>query len=275
MASNGPAGVRDSEPSLARGSATRVSLYVAAGTAFSVVLWLLVARLVVPPLIESAYREESWGFFNDMLSGRAQHGLELYLAAWRSLAGRIAAVLVTAGAGVLLVARPEVRAALRPRALPENALPPGRGRRAVVLALISTVVLGSLLSIALDREAFPFSPYPMYSGIVREEYDQFRVFGVTEQEEVELSAAGYWRPYGAVHLGLALDRWQADSSRLEAGLSGALLLYESRRRQGLHDGPALRGLRFRRVVWRLHPWAENIDQPERRELVYEFILADE
>jgi predicted DCC family thiol-disulfide oxidoreductase YuxK len=48
-------------------------------------LWIVFAKLVVPPVIESAYRGESWSFFNYMISGQAVHPVRHYLQVWDSL----------------------------------------------------------------------------------------------------------------------------------------------------------------------------------------------
>src|SRR5262245_34542581 len=49
------------------------------------ILWVLVATLVVPPLIKSAYRQESWQFLNDRLQGRSTQPVEAYLQYWNQL----------------------------------------------------------------------------------------------------------------------------------------------------------------------------------------------
>jgi predicted DCC family thiol-disulfide oxidoreductase YuxK len=48
-------------------------------------LWLVGAKLVVPPVIESAYRGESWAFLNRMLSGQAVSPVHHYLQKWDRL----------------------------------------------------------------------------------------------------------------------------------------------------------------------------------------------
>jgi len=45
-------------------------------------LWIAFAQLVVPPVIESAYRGESWSFLNRMISGQATHPVSHYLQYW-------------------------------------------------------------------------------------------------------------------------------------------------------------------------------------------------
>lgn len=252
----------------------RTSRTIALWTALVLLGWLLGGLFVVPALIRSAYRAESWSLLNDLISGRATHPVEAYLAAWNVVVAWVAALVLLGGVVVLVVARPEVRDFFRPEPLPERALPAGRLRLLGVNGLIATVVLGSLACIALDTEVWPLSQYPMYSDMRIETFRQTRVFGITESGEVDLSSERYWAPYGRVHLGLAVDRWQADADRLRGVIGSALTMYESKRAMGTHDGPALHGLRFYRVEWRLHPRLENVDRPDRKELIFEFQAED-
>src|SRR4029453_7988506 len=48
-------------------------------------VWILFAMLIVPPVIESAYRGESWPFLNRIISGQAVHSVHHYLYAWYSV----------------------------------------------------------------------------------------------------------------------------------------------------------------------------------------------
>ena len=48
-------------------------------------VWIGFAKLVVPPIIESAYRGESWPFLNHMIRGQAVHSVHLYLQLWNKL----------------------------------------------------------------------------------------------------------------------------------------------------------------------------------------------
>jgi predicted DCC family thiol-disulfide oxidoreductase YuxK len=45
-------------------------------------LWIVSAKLVGPPIIESAYLGESWSFLNDIIRGQAVHPVGHYLQAW-------------------------------------------------------------------------------------------------------------------------------------------------------------------------------------------------
>ena len=45
-------------------------------------VWIIFARLIVPPVIESAYRGESWPFLNRVIHGQAVHSVHFYLQLW-------------------------------------------------------------------------------------------------------------------------------------------------------------------------------------------------
>jgi hypothetical protein len=45
-------------------------------------VWVIFAKLIVPPVIESAYRGESWPFLNRMIHGQAVHSVHFYLQLW-------------------------------------------------------------------------------------------------------------------------------------------------------------------------------------------------
>jgi len=45
-------------------------------------VWIIFAKLIVPPVIESAYRGESWPFLNRMIHGQAVHSVHFYLQLW-------------------------------------------------------------------------------------------------------------------------------------------------------------------------------------------------
>src|SRR5207247_2055700 len=45
-------------------------------------MWIMFAKLIVPPVIESAYRGESWSFLNRMILGQAEFSVSHYLQKW-------------------------------------------------------------------------------------------------------------------------------------------------------------------------------------------------
>jgi len=48
-------------------------------------LWIVCAKLIVPAVIESAYRGESWSFLNGMIQGQATHPVSEYLQDWKAV----------------------------------------------------------------------------------------------------------------------------------------------------------------------------------------------
>ena len=59
-------------------------------------LWIVCAKLIVPPVIENAYRGESWSFLNRVIRGQATHPVSAYLQDWD-------VITVVAGVGFWLV----------------------------------------------------------------------------------------------------------------------------------------------------------------------------
>ena len=62
-------------------------------------LWIVFAKLVVPPMIESAYRGESVPALNNLFVGRAAHSVDEYLRDWDRFAWRV--VMAAAAFGLL------------------------------------------------------------------------------------------------------------------------------------------------------------------------------
>jgi hypothetical protein len=52
----------------------------------STAIWIAFAKLVVPPIIESAYHGKSWPLFNDMIKGQHVNAISYYLDKWDALA---------------------------------------------------------------------------------------------------------------------------------------------------------------------------------------------
>lgn len=60
-------------------------------------LWFVFSWLVVPGIIESAYRGESLPFLNSIISGQGIHPVESYLAAWEAITWRVLGMLILIG----------------------------------------------------------------------------------------------------------------------------------------------------------------------------------
>jgi len=93
---------RDKTVMMRVGSARFLALWFCVSSA----LRLAFAKLLVPPLIQSAYRGESVAFLNNIFAGRSAHGLRYYLEVWDrvSLPGLVAYLVFWAV--VLVMSRP-------------------------------------------------------------------------------------------------------------------------------------------------------------------------
>jgi len=150
-------------------------------------------------------------------------------------------------------------------------------RLMVVNALISFVVLGSLACIALDREAWPFSHYPMYSWLYRGEVRNIRLYGLAANREVPLTEYHYWSPLGAHRAGGALGGLEDlpdGSLRASVALRQLAVRYEEQRLRGAHDGPPLSVLRVYEFAWKIQSRASNRGTPDSRRLIAEVQLND-
>jgi lysophospholipase L1-like esterase len=75
-------------------------------------LWLICAMWVVPAMIESAYRGESWSFLNRMIGGQAAHPVVDYLHDWYRMAAKLTIAGLLSGLGFWLVTLVITRPAL-------------------------------------------------------------------------------------------------------------------------------------------------------------------
>jgi hypothetical protein len=157
--------------------------------------------------------------------------------------------------------------------------------RIVLLSTVSgLLIVGSLFSILFDREYWPFSPYPMFSGVVREVSSSgptLQLYGVTQEEphdEILIPMyrdTNYIRPFDQAQFTTALRRMESEhnskkSSRLlNRGLLDTLKRYEEFRLAGYHDGPPLQALRLYRVKGQPDTRIENVDQQDDYKLVAE------
>jgi hypothetical protein len=143
-------------------------------------------------------------------------------------------------------------------------------------AVIAVVAGGGLLAIATDTERWPFSAYPMYSWLRPASYSMPVLVGVTAEapeREFPLFAKMYLHPFTTGRLrdafSLQLLRNPARPEVPRQAVLDCLRRYERRRRAGLHDGPALPGMRPYRLTWALLPRASNFERPEGKELLLE------
>ena len=80
----------------------RFSFWLIGGFIVIVASWVIFSQLIVPSIIENAYRGESLPFLNDIISGQAIHPVEHYLASWETISWRLLGVLSLIGITALL-----------------------------------------------------------------------------------------------------------------------------------------------------------------------------
>jgi hypothetical protein len=156
--------------------------------------------------------------------------------------------------------------------------PMSASRRRVVNVFLSILIGGSIYDIVRDQEHWPFSQYPMFSGIwTATSFDWYRLVGVqADGRELILDSRSYIQPFDHSRLHLAFARLDAGpeaARRLRAAVANCLERYERLRRQGRNNGPPLRAMRLYLFGWTLDPLARNVDAPDRRRLVAEVAMS--
>ena len=147
-------------------------------------------------------------------------------------------------------------------------------RRVFVNLVVVALIAGSAYDIVTDQEHWPFSQYPMFSGIWREPtFTWLRLFGVTpDGREFALDENRFIAPFDQSRLPKALkrilERGDGDS-QVHTALSDCLARYEELRRQRRHEGPQLAALRLYELEWTIEPDAANLDRPDRQTFIAE------
>ena len=163
-------------------------------------------------------------------------------------------------------------------AVPEPAPPVAemrRGRVWLVLGLLAAIVLGHLAAFATQTEPWPFSRYTLYSSIYKKKPIHERLFyGILPNgNEFRLSHEHFYpmdrtRLHRAARLDLTPYVGRPDQGE---AVKKWLDIYEMNRREGLHDGPKLAGLRLHDVEWHWRGLADNAGgPPDKRQLMVEY-----
>jgi len=148
------------------------------------------------------------------------------------------------------------------------------GRRALLNLVFLGFITGSLYDIVMDQEHWPFSQYPMFSGVWRSPtFGWLRLFGVTaDGNEFPLDYNRYVSPFDQSRLPKALRQMLDEpdgAARVRTAVEDCLARYEVLRTAGRHDGPPLRAMRLYDLKWRIDANAANVDNPDARRLIAE------
>jgi hypothetical protein len=154
-------------------------------------------------------------------------------------------------------------------------------RKGLISALALLLLGGQLYVLAIQVERWPFSHYPMYVRVRRDwPVERPIPVGVRQDrpdEEFALLQASYIYPFDNATVHRTLARFHQGPHRetlLREALLDMLKRYEERRRRGLHSGPPLSALRLYQCHWALGPAATTLQEPTRRELLFEVTLSE-
>ena len=144
----------------------------------------------------------------------------------------------------------------------------------LVNVLAAGLIGGSAYDIATDQEHWPFSQYPMFSGVWRSHtFTWLRLFGVTaDGGEFPLDSNEHVAPFDQSRLPKAMKRMLEEpdgASRIHAAVADCLARYEDLRRAEVHDGPPLVAMRLYELEWTIDTAGANVDRPDRRAFIAE------
>jgi hypothetical protein len=147
---------------------------------------------------------------------------------------------------------------------------PPRRRRIVVTLIAAFISLGSIASILLDLDLWPWSNYPMYREIQGDRFRYRRAVGVLQDgTEVPLTHEQV-RPFTPARMNRILRRLgrRPDAHRRLTRVMQQLT--HQARTRGATD--RIVGARAYDLHWTLTPGAVNRDHPDQRILLAEYLL---
>jgi hypothetical protein len=257
---------------------SQTRLFWVTALAVVIVSWAIFAHFLVPIIIARAYRRESLAVFNHLIRGQAQYPVTDYLARWNLLAGKLSFGLAVLGSYILIAVVGLTRKVTSSQSEPAGKVSMSKSRLVVIYALGAVILGGALSDLVRDTEHWPFSPYPMYSGLSPDKTLSVpRLYGIVQSSpliEIQLDNGLYLQPFDNSRLAEALDHARQEN-RLEEAVADCLTRYEALRRAGRHDGPPLVAMRLYRVTWTLDPSPSDLDHPDRKELLTEVVARRE
>ncbi len=148
---------------------------------------------------------------------------------------------------------------------------PGSGRSRVVTAVWLTILLPQLLAVVSGFEAWPFSPYGMYSAVQAPVVSVPRLAVMTDTGLVTVGDLDWLRPFDTSRLDVALNRLirQGDQVALQQAAQFALGRYERARARAGGTWPQARGIGVYRDTWLLQPGASNRLTPDSTAVIFE------
>ena len=141
------------------------------------------------------------------------------------------------------------------------------GRRWVVYGLFAFVLGGNLVSFIINRQIWPYSPYPMFANARDLTFETLVLVGEpVDGGEFWFESQGYLSAAISpmvINNGFDAVRARPGISGLDERLRDTYEFYERRRQQGLSSGPPLRRLHLYRFSWAMRPDLANLHTPRR------------
>ena len=151
------------------------------------VAWEFGVRAYGDQVFASIYKGETFPSLTETLK-LDRRPLEKYTEFIQQVRGRITIVGAVFIGIIWISLNPKLRDSIDEKS-PIKKYDLSKTRYVVASLVIAFVVLGQLFDTLINREHWPLSHYPMYTGIQKTEYEVIRVYGLKpDGEEIELGA---------------------------------------------------------------------------------------
>ena len=239
-------------------------------TLSGIAIWVICSLYVFPRFFAALYDIE---WISQSLHLR-RYQLEKYLAHWTNVWTRATSFLVAASIGIWCVATPRFRATI------DRVFPIYHGdaspHRRIVLAHVAILVIifGQGADILLSREHWPFSHYPMYTGIQSDAFDRIRVDGV-KTDGTEFSLQEYFVPLSAGRISnIVSNHYGRDFSDHATRCARQYFdWYNAARIRHRHTGPLITAVRIYQLHWTMDDEASNVLTPDSKVLLAEYLRS--
>src|SRR5689334_17577371 len=140
-------------------------------------------------------------------------------------------------------------------------------RRWVVYGLFAFVLGGNLVSCIINRQIWPYSPYPMFANARELTFETLALVGEpVDGGEIWFESQGYLSDAISpmvINNAFGSTRARPGMDGLDEQLRETYEFYERRRRQGRSSAPPLRRLQLYRFNWTLRLDLANLRTPRR------------
>ena len=142
------------------------------------------------------------------------------------------------------------------------------GRRLLVYGLFAIVLGGNLVSFLINRQYWPYSPYPMFADVEDPHMFETLVLVGEPVDGGEIWFEGqdfltYPLTPMVINSGFGGGRARPGMDGLDDRLRDTFQFYERRRQQGLSSAPPLKRLHLYRFSWPLRTDLTNVRTPRR------------